>query len=189
VPRRVDQLSFEELSSLRVEGHQIPTLAQVLQHFPTQKFNLDVKTSAAIRPTALELVKFEALDRVLLTSFSSIRRKRTVREVRKLAGANIGLAQSAGIGEVFLLWLFSRVGASSLARIISRELTAVQLPPKAGINLSSPSFAEFVRRQGLNLHYWSVNDVQAMHDLLEIGATGLVTDETANAVTVISLRA
>jgi glycerophosphoryl diester phosphodiesterase len=150
---------------------------------------LDVKTIAAAKPAALEIVKFEAVDRVLLTSFSSRRRKRAVAEVRRLVSSRVPVTQSAGGREVILLWLCSRFGLETIAQIISREIDALQIPPKLGLNLTDEKFISLVKNLGLDLHYWSINEVSEMHKLLNLGATGLVTDSTELAKSVISLRA
>ncbi len=189
VQKRIQELDFAELASIDIAGHRVPSLAETLSHFPTGRFNLDVKTIAAAKPAALEIVRFEAIDRVLLTSFSSRRRKRAVAEVRRLLSSKVAVTQSAGGREVILLWFCSKLGLQSLARIVAREIDALQIPPKLGPDLTDAKFVALVRELGLDLHYWSINEVSEMQRLLNLGATGIVTDSTELAKSVISLRA
>ncbi len=87
-----------------------------------------------------------------------------------------------------LLWLCAKLGLQSLARIVAREIDALQIPPKMGPDLTDAKFISLVKYLGLDLHYWSINEVSEMQRLLNLGATGLVTDSTELAKSVISLR-
>ena len=44
------------------------------------------------------------------------------------------------------------------------------------INPLNPRFIEYALDAGLQLNYWVVNDVQTMHELAGLGATGIVSD-------------
>ena len=70
-PRRIRDVSSHELKTLDLgAGEGVPTLEDVLETFPTARFNLDMKSPDAPHATAFVLARQIAHDRVLLASFS-----------------------------------------------------------------------------------------------------------------------
>jgi glycerophosphoryl diester phosphodiesterase len=66
--------------------------------------------------------------------------------------------------------------ASPLVRTIKRDFHALQIPVSRSIlRFDSPRFTKTVRKLGLQLHYWTVNEPAEMLRLSEF-ATGIVTD-------------
>jgi len=53
----------------------------------------------------------------------------------------------------------------------------VQFPTRWGpIRFDTERFVAEVRRRGLDLHYWTIDDADEMRRLLDLGADGLMTD-------------
>lgn len=52
-----------------------------------------------------------------------------------------------------------------------------QLPTEEyGLDLATASFVERANRHNPAVHYWTINDVEEMKHLIDIGADGIMTD-------------
>jgi len=178
---RIDQLTRTELSRIDLgSGQSIPTLTDALDAFPDALFNIDIKVDAAVEPTISAILQARATPRVLVTSFSEQRRRRAC---RGLPGAATS-ASSAIVAKA--------VAAAAFPPVLRRVLTgidALQIPERAGaLHVVTPRFVRRVHAAGTEVHVWTVNDVDSMQRLLDMGVDGLVTDRTDRAVELISRR-
>ena len=175
---RIADLTLYELQQIRLpRSGQIPTLEQALTKFPSAKFNLDLKTSQAEQVGIESVLALGAQDRVLISSFSEVSRKRA------LATTSTPLASSAGSSKVLASYLYARAG---LETSLSRELQnidALQIPMKRyGIDFTHPKFLEKILSTGVEIHYWTINDPKTMLELFSLGAHGIVTDRADIAI-------
>jgi len=168
---KISELTFSELSAIVLEnGSQVPSLEEVLASFPDLKINLDIKSFGGVLPTVAVIERLEAHHRVLVSSFSLRRRKRAIRLLSR------SVATSASAPEVLALWVSHRLGGIGFGRIAS-GLDALQIPLRQGpVNLSSASFIRRLRKHNLEVHYWTVNDPLLAKQLVDSGATGIVSD-------------
>lgn len=166
--KAVEHLTLEQLRSLNVG---IPTLAEVLAAFPQTKFNIDFKAEKVIEPAVKVIREVKAEHRVLAASFSGSRLAR----VHQLAPE---LPRSLPGTNVALIYFFR-----FLVKPLTRGFIAAQIPPQSGIlNLSSPRFVSALKRAGLEVHFWVVNETSEADRLLAIGADGFVTDYAGKLV-------
>jgi glycerophosphoryl diester phosphodiesterase len=172
ISKKVSELTWSKISVVDIgHGKRIPSLKQALQDFPNARFNLDVKVAAAAKPTADVINELKAANRVLISSFSERRRKKTTSMI------DDQIRTSAGSIRVLALWLCAKVGAAPLFRILSRNINALQVPvSKFPIRLDRSRFIAFAKNAGLELHYWTINDLDEVTRLKELGANGIVTD-------------
>lgn len=170
VHKKVSELELAELRRLRLRsGGQIPTLEEALRNFPEARFNLDLKTAEAIDPTAIVLLKEKAHDRVLLSSFDHATRM----QILQKTGHKTATSADA---RAFLRLFFINLLSPPLAQRVTKDFQALQIPVRRSVlRFDSPRFANSVRKMGLQLHYWTVNDPQEMLRLASF-ATGIVTD-------------
>ena len=183
VTSRIEDLTWRELESISLaQGGRVMTLRQALVSFPNVKFNIDVKSARAIEPVTRVLVQSAAQGRVLITSFSDRRRKRTL---RKLAEQGVFVSTSAGAGLLLrsylthatLSILSSRLASRAVSRIL-RNVDALQIPTRRGpLKFDSPGYVRAVREAGKHLHFWVINDPEQARVLIQRGASGLVTDD------------
>ena len=175
---KVSELNWQELKNIELGNQEkIPSLEQTLLAFPNAKFNLDIKSKGAIVSTALVINQLAAQNRVLISSFSESRRKKTLRAV------NGKTATSAGVSRVLAIYLSVILRLSFLTRMLIKDLTALQLPPSKGaIKFHSPLFISSIKRSGVQLHFWTINSPQEMLKLVESGADGIVTDHCDLAI-------
>jgi glycerophosphoryl diester phosphodiesterase len=175
---KVSELNWQELKNIELGNQEkIPSLEQTLLAFPNAKFNLDIKSKGAIVSTALVINHLAAQSRVLISSFSESRRKKTLRAV------NGNTATSAGVSRVLAIYLSVILRLSFLTKMLTKDLTALQLPPSKGvIKFHSPLFISSIKRSGVQLHFWTINSPQEMLKLVESGADGIVTDHCDLAI-------
>ena len=175
---RVSDLTLSQIKQIELPHlGKIPTLEEALVAFPEAKFNLDLKTPQAETVGIQTILKLNAENRVLVSSFSEASRKRA------LAISPTPLATSAGSSKVLLSYLLARAGMEkSLAKQLV-GIDALQIPIRLyGIDFTHPKFLEQILPLGVEVHFWTINDPQTMLDLFALGAHGIVTDRADLAV-------
>jgi glycerophosphoryl diester phosphodiesterase len=161
---RVRDLPWRELERLG-----IPRLDDVLGAWPQVRFNIDVKDDSGVDPTIEVVRRTGALGRVLLASFSDAR----VARMRAALGPD--LATSLGMRGVARLWAASRTGLG--ARRIGASVAAAQVPPRQGpVRVVDERFVRYCHRLGAQVHVWTIDAPDRMHELLDLGVDGIMTD-------------
>jgi glycerophosphoryl diester phosphodiesterase len=178
LPRKIKELTLNELREIElIDGGHIPSLRETLTALPTARFNLDLKVSQAVQPTVDLIRELGAEERVLLTSFSDLRRANAV------AALGGRVASSAGTGRVLALWVAAKLRLSPLVNWLALPVQALQIPVGKGpIHFDSPAFMRQMTGAGLELHYWTINEPTEMLRLISLGAHGIVSDRTDIAV-------
>jgi glycerophosphoryl diester phosphodiesterase len=168
----VARLSSAEVGQALIGGReQIHTMASLFEEFPAVRFNIDLKSDAAVAPLA-ELVRAtRAHDRVCVGSFS----QRRLDTFRRMAGGRV--ATSAGPLEVAL---FRLLPLARLVELLARRgAAALQVPHRRrGVTILTPGVISRAHALGLHVHVWTVDDAQHMRTLLDMGVDGLMTDRT-----------
>ncbi len=78
--------------------------------------------------------------------------------------------------EVILAWASHQLGGLGFESIV-RDLDAFQIPPERGpIKFATASFIARAQRHGVEVHFWTVNELDHMQSLLALGADGIVSD-------------
>lgn len=180
VAHAVEALPIDELRALELAGGgRLATLEEALARFPSGRFNIDIKTDAALEPALRAIDAAGAASRVLITSFAQRRRRRAV---RRLPGAATSASTPGIVLTLIGVWL--RLGA--LVRLALRDVDAVQVPHRRGpLLVVSPAFVRAVQNAGREVHVWTVNDRDEMRELLEMGVDGIITDRCDDLVEVI----
>ena len=167
---RVDALSYADLTTIRVGGDPVvPRLDAILAAWPQVRFNIDVKSDSAVQPVIEVVRRSGALSRVLLTAFSDARTAR----MRSALGPD--LATSLGRSGVASLFASSRLGRGATRS--TSGVAAAQVPPSAGrFRLVDRRFVRYAHRLGLQVHVWTIDNPAQMHELLDLGVDGIMTD-------------
>lgn len=184
IDARVDALTARDLARLDLgAGQHVPTLAETLDAFPDARFNIDLKSAAAIAPTVAAIRAARAEQRVLLTSFSEQRRRAALRLLPEVATSASGPRFAAAL-------LATVVRAGPVVRQALRGLHAVQIPERAlGISTVTPARIAAFHAAGVEVHVWTVNEPADMARLLDRGIDGIVTDRADLALSVVADRA
>lgn len=165
---RIAQLTAAQVAAARISGTDpIPLLADLLMAWPGIRFNIDVKDEPAIAPLVEVLRRTNCWDRVCLTSFSGRRLDATRRLLPRPVCSS---ATPAGIGAI-------RAGLPVRvlqAQFAARSVQCAQIP----FSMATRSFLARAHAAGLQVHAWTVNDAATMTSLLDLGADGIMTDQT-----------
>jgi len=169
-PGRIEDLSWADVMSIREGGAAVvPALTDLLDTWPECRFNVDLKADSAVDPTIEAVWKVNARDRVLLASFSD----RRIRWARQLCGPR--QATSLGQREVAALRFGAWYGRG-LAGFVP-GVAAVQVPHRyARIRVVDAKFVRHAHRLGMQVHVWTIDEPAEMHELLDLGVDGIMTD-------------
>jgi glycerophosphoryl diester phosphodiesterase len=165
-------LHSADLGRALIGGRErIPTMAELLEEFPEARFNIDIKSEAAVEPLA-DLVRTTAShDRVCVGAFS----QRRLDRFRLLAGGRIPTAASPAEVAAFRFAPAARL----LRRLRSRGASVLQVPYRRhGVTILTRGLLRRAHAVGLHVHAWVIDDPDQMHHLLDLGVDGLMTDRT-----------
>ena len=164
----IASLPMKEVGAARIAGTDpIPVLEELVGAWPDMRFNIDVKDWPAVRPVAELLRRTGAWDRVNLTSFSA----RRLRATRKLLDRPVCMAASPVGAAALRSGLPGRFLAPRFAR---RWVRCAQIP----VSLATAPLIGRAHDAGLVVHVWTVNEAKVMNSLLDLGADGIMTDQT-----------
>ncbi|GAA2246230.1 glycerophosphodiester phosphodiesterase family protein [Herbiconiux moechotypicola] len=189
---RVDSLSLAELRSIDLgDGLGFPTLEEALLAFPDTRFNIDVKSVAAAEPTARAIAATGAAGRVLLTSFSRDRRRAAMGHLARLLAGSSGrpAAASAAAEEFVPALVAAKLGLVPVARALLREVDAVQIPTRVGpLRTTTEATIRRLHAAGVEVHVWTINDLDEAAGILARGADGIVTDRADAVLALVERR-
>ena len=168
----VEVIPWAQAQHVRIDGEPLLRTEDAFEAFPRVRFNLDLKTDEAVGPLIEVLRRTGATARVCIGSFSDQRLQR----VRDVFG--LGVATSMGPREVRRL----RAAASRLIpkRAARTRGCCAQVPPTHGrVRVVDAAFVATAHQMGIGVHVWTVNDAAEMHQLLDLGVDGLMTDRVS----------
>ncbi len=157
----------------RDEAVAIPTLEEVFLRYPNQSFVAEIKNRGENGKRAAEVMKniierTQVEDRVVVVSFSSEVLDYFV-EITK------GKILVSAAEEEVKDFVFS--GLSAMEFLYRPEAAMLQIPrSSAGIRLDTRRLIQSAHRRRMAVHYWTIDDPEEMHRLLDLGADGLITD-------------
>jgi glycerophosphoryl diester phosphodiesterase len=180
---RVRDATLAELRAVDLgSGARVATLGELLAALPDARLNIDVKGRGAAEAAAREIRAADAVDRVLVTSFSAARRRRAVALLP-------GVATSADAVRLVAAVVAARLGVTPLARLALRGVDAVQMPCRVlGIRTESPAMVARLARAVREVHVWTVDDPEEMIRLVRAGVRGIVTDRPDLALAALARR-
>jgi glycerophosphoryl diester phosphodiesterase len=181
---RVAQHTAAELRAIDLGyGQGFCSLADALDAFPGARFNIDIKSADAVAPTVTAIRDADAIDRVLIGSFSPARRLAAVRQLP-------GVATSVSArGALTAVAAARSPGGLAAVRRVLRDVHAVQFPlSMLRMSTMTPRTIAAFHAAGVEVHVWTINDVPTMNRLLDLGVDGLVTDRADLAMGVLASR-
>ncbi|WP_053619976.1 glycerophosphodiester phosphodiesterase [Nocardiopsis sp. NRRL B-16309] len=168
----IGALPYHRVAQARVAGSEpVPVLEDLLNTWPEARFNIDLKSDAAVEPLLDVLRRTEAWDRVCVGSFD----QRRLDRARRLFDRPV--ATSCGPRDVV------RLRVTSLCRplwpLAGRVPACAQIPLRHGsFPVLSRDLIRTAHRRGLQVHVWTVNEPAVMERLIDAGVDGIVTDNT-----------
>ncbi|MFT3886734.1 MAG: glycerophosphodiester phosphodiesterase [Arachnia sp.] len=173
----IHDLTLAEVLELRVGDREpIPTLAELLETFPDARFNIDIKHPAAMEPLVDAIVRHAAQRRVCVGSFSRqcLRRFRAripevPTSVSTVGVAALAFGQMPPNGQVFQMPMSYPIGP-------------------VNVDLITPRTIERIHATGRKVHAWTIDDPTTMHQLIDWGVDGIITDRPDSLKDVLSAR-
>jgi glycerophosphoryl diester phosphodiesterase len=167
----------------RGRGHTIPTLEEALHAFPEARFNLELKED---RPGWVEgtVDVVAAAGREAHTLLVAADDEPMARLRAYVASQRVAVALGACVGEVAS---FAVAGARGEAPPAGPM--ALQIPTEfSGQPLVTRQLVETAHAADVQVHVWTINDVDEMHRLFDLGVDGIVSDFPARVAAVVAAR-
>ena len=176
----IAELPYSKVREARVDGVEpIPLLADLLGSFPEARINIDTKSDESVDAVADVLRRIDAVERVCIGSFSDTRLKR----IRQILGPT--LCTSLGPKAIALL----RGASYGLPGSGHPAGACAQVPHRVkGVTVVDERFVEKAHSSGLQVHVWTIDDEAEMHELLDLGVDGIMTDRPAALKEVLQSR-
>jgi len=165
-------LDLAQIAEVLIGGReQIPTMRSLFDQFPDARFNIDIKSDAAVPALADLVASTNAYDRVCVGSFS----ERRMRRFRSAVGPRVATAASPrDVGLFRLLPSHRTVGVLTRDRV-----AALQIPHRRGpLRIVTPGLVARAHARGMHVHVWTIDESTEMHELLDLGVDGMMTDRT-----------
>jgi glycerophosphoryl diester phosphodiesterase len=155
----------------RGKGIRISSLEEAFACFPDAHFNLEIKCAGAqgIRATLNLIERFERADRTLVAAGEDV----IMRDLRTaLATHRARPAIGASLSEIVAA-VSSAINGSDMPE----GVMALQIPSMfGGKPLATREFVEHAHANDVQVHVWTVNDLEEIEALLNLGVDGIVTD-------------
>lgn len=169
---------FKDLNgeySYKDEGVFIPTVEQIFEAIPNMRWNIEIKdTNDPVLYKEISIKLWETIknyqleDQVLIVSFD----QDIIDIVTKIS--NDKALVSGGRGEITKFVILHKLFLNGLYQ---PKVDAFQIPIKEGIiNLADRKLIRGASKRGIDIHYWTINDEETMKRLIDLGATGIITD-------------
>ena len=149
----------------RDRGICVPTLTSVLERFPTVPLLIELKTVEVAEPVRRLLLRYQALDRVVLASFLDA----ALAPFRQ-GGFHLGASRR----QILDLWLRSKLGLRAPGGF--EEFYAVPDYYRGRIAVPTPRFIRSARESGRPVHVWTVDDPARAAQLWRQGVSGIITN-------------
>jgi glycerophosphoryl diester phosphodiesterase len=149
----------------RGKGIVIPAIDEVLNRVPNARFTIEVKIGTAQNGLFAAIAKHNATQRVIVAGMHD--RDRTM--FKDYKGA-----VSASTEQAKRFYAAHKLHVSRLYRL---NADVFQVPEHwGGKHVVTGRLVRALKRQGIPVHVWTVNDAISMNRLLDAGVDGLVTD-------------
>jgi glycerophosphoryl diester phosphodiesterase len=150
----------------RGRGIGVPRFEDLVQAMPGHSWIVDLKADGSVEALARTVQDLELANRVIVGSFSG---ERVVR-FRRLTGGRV--ATSTSPQETI-----QAVLEGSVKGLLTGPAAALQIPVTwYGLPLLSPRLVKAAHAAGRLVHVWTINRLQDMEALLELGVDGVITD-------------
>ncbi|MQA64217.1 MAG: glycerophosphodiester phosphodiesterase [Actinophytocola sp.] len=179
IPRKLGKSHRFEPNDFR-----IPTLREVLETFPDEFLNIEIKRTAPDttpyeEALAALLVEFDRGTDTIVVSFSDL-------AVGLFTAQGTGVSTAPGLGTMGAFWASVQ---GPLPGVPLPGHHAIQVPIEyEGLPVVTPEFVTKAHANGLAVHVWTVNDRAEMAWLIDIGADGIMTDRPTLLAEVLAER-
>lgn len=153
----------------RGQGITVATLREVFTRFPTMRMNIEIKQSEpSIIGQLCDLIDaYDMQDRILVASFNAD----TMAEFQQVCP---NIARSAGASEIRTFFVMNTL---KLAAGFTPSSHAFQVPEYSdSTHVLTPAFIEAAQSRNIQVHAWTINEVEDMQRIRDLGIDGIITD-------------
>jgi glycerophosphoryl diester phosphodiesterase len=175
--------SASEVFPFRGRGLRIPTLEEAFVALPGMRFNLEVKEGdREVVKQIVEIVKRAGREELTLLTAGKDGVMATLRA--HLAESGVPVAVGACPADVVAFIRSALDGTPA-----PPEPMALQIPAEfAGRPVVTPELVQHAHANDVHVHVWTINQVEEMQRLLDLGVDGIVTDFPARLAGLIARR-
>ena len=164
----ISDYDYADLAKILVDGDEpIPLLEDLLEEIPEAKFNIDPKHDAAVEPLINVIINTNSINRICVGSFSDER----IKSVARAIGPDLCI----GMGPKSI----SKMQLSKVTKNLLRPPygDCAQVPSRVkGVQFITREFVKRAHNLGKVVHAWTINEVNEMEYLLDLGVDGIMTD-------------
>ena len=154
---------------MRNKGVTIPTLTEVFKDFPDTRINIEIKSSQVntIQNLCRSIRDNRMSQKVMVACFDAGK----LGEFRSICPE---VATSAGASEAAIFYWLQW---ANLESAYSPNAQALQVPETYGDHrIATRRFVDAAHARNMRVHVWTVNQVEAMQRLIDLGVDGIMTD-------------
>lgn len=154
---------------LRNKGIMVPTLTEVLKAFPDTRINIEIKSSQVntIQDLCRTIRDNGMSEKVMVACFDAGK----LGEFRSICPE---VATSAGASEAAMFYWLQW---AHLESAYSPSAQALQIPEAYGdYRIATRRFIDGAHARNMRVHVWTVNDIESMQRLIDLGVDGIMTD-------------
>jgi glycerophosphoryl diester phosphodiesterase len=163
----------------RNKGVTIPTLAEVFKAFPDTRMNIEIKSSQVntIQNLCQTIRSHGMSEKVMVACFDAGK----LGEFRSICPE---VATSTGASEaVVFYWL----QVTRLESAYSPSAQALQIPEAYRDNrIATRRFLDAAHARNMRVHVWTVNEIESMQRLIDLGVDGIMTDYPERLVKILN---
>jgi glycerophosphoryl diester phosphodiesterase len=156
----------------------MPTLEELFVTFPEARFNIDPKVDAVVGPLGDLVERLGAIDRIGIGSFDD-------RRIARLQ-ERFGPALCTSPGPVELL---TNLGLPEWSDAAFDSHACLQVPSRFAQHQITAAMVDRAHDLDLQVHVWTINDREEMHQLLDLGVDAIISDELELLLAVLAERA
>jgi len=164
---------------LRDKGITIPTLPEVFKAFPDMRMNIEIKSSqvTTIQNLCRTIRDHGMSEKVMVACFDAGK----LGEFRSVCPE---VATSAGASEAMMFYWLQM---ARLESAYSPSAQALQIPEAYRDNrIATRRFIDAAHARNMRVHIWTVNDIESMQRLMELGVDGIMTDYPERLVKILN---
>jgi glycerophosphoryl diester phosphodiesterase len=172
-----------EVFPFRGRGLRIPTLKEAFEALPGLRFNLEVKEGdREVVKRIVETVKRAGREELTLLTAGKDEVMATLRSHLAESGVPVALGACPADVVAFIRSALEGMPAPP-------EPMALQIPAEfAGRPVVTPELVHHAHANDVHVHVWTINEVEEMQRLLDLGVDGIVTDFPARLAELIAER-
>ena len=164
---KICNFTSSELKKIKVkEKFQIPFLEDLIESFSKSFFSIDMKSDQSVKPLIKLIKSMNAVDRVCFASFSQDRLDYVRDEFDNKCITSMGPRE------------IIKTKISSIINFKHKIIPKISSLPisRYRIKLLNKRHINFLKSLNIKVIAWTINDVEAINKLIDLGVDGIMTD-------------